>query len=50
MLAIKRLEGDAMVQCFGVRDGKLSQSRQFLWEDVDQETDAEILLAFVKQY
>ena len=50
VLAIKRLEGDAMVQCFGVRDGKLSQSRQFLWEDVDQETDAEILLAFVKQY
>ena len=50
VLAIKRLEGDVMVQCFGVRDGKLSQSRQFLWEDVDQETDAEILLAFVKQY
>ena len=50
VLAISRLEGDAMVQCFGVRDGKLCQSRQFLWEDVDKETDAEILTAFVKQY
>ena len=39
VLAIKRLEGDAMVQCWRTRCGKLSQSRQFLWEDVDQETD-----------
>ena len=50
VFALSRLEGDGVIQAFGMRDGKLVQSQQFSFENIEQESDADVLTAFLQQY
>lgn len=50
VFALSRLEGDGVIQAFGMRDGKLVQSQQFSLENIEQESDADVLTAFLQQY
>ena len=50
VFALGRLEGDGVIQAFGMRDGKLVQSQQFSFENIEQDSDADVLTAFLQQY
>ncbi len=50
VFALGRLDGDGVIQAFGMRDGKLVQSQQFSFENIEQESDADVLTAFLQQY
>ena len=51
ILGLARLDADAMVHLFQMRDGKILGAEQVLLEDLDpQESDADILTAFIKDY
>lgn len=50
VIAFARSDGDACVQVFFIRDGKLLGREYFLLEGAEAEEDREVLTAFLKQF
>ena len=50
VIAFARADGDACVQVFFIRGGKLMGRKYFLLEGVDEENDAVIMSSFLKQF
>lgn len=50
VIAFARDDGDACVQVFFIRDGKLLGREYFLLEGAEAENDREVLTAFLKQF
>ncbi len=50
VLALARSQGDACVQVFFIRGGKLIGRDYFLLEGADEDSDEEVLRGFVKQF
>ncbi len=50
VIAIARSEGEAAVQIFFIRRGKLIGREHFMLQGVEDESDSEVLTSFVKQY
>ncbi len=50
VVAMARSEGEAAVQVFFIRRGKLIGREHFMLQGVEDETDSDVLTSFVKQY
>lgn len=50
VFSLGRLEDEALMQVFLIRDGKLLASERYPMEDVEQEPDREVVASFIKQY
>jgi excinuclease ABC subunit C len=50
VIAFARSDGDACVQVFFIRGGKLMGRKYFLLEGVDEENDETIMTSFIKQF
>jgi excinuclease ABC subunit C len=50
VLAMARAEGEACVQIFFIRGGKLIGREYFILEDTEETSDAEVIAQFVKQF
>jgi excinuclease ABC subunit C len=50
VIALARSEGEASVQVFFIRRGKLIGRENFMLQGVEDETDRDVLTSFIKQY
>ena len=50
VIAMARSEGEASVQVFFIRRGKLIGRENFMLQGVEDETDRDVLTSFIKQY
>jgi len=50
VLAIARADGDAMVQIFFIRNGKLLGREYFVLEGTEETSDSEVIGEFMKQF
>ncbi len=50
VVAMARSEGEAAVQVFFIRRGKLIGREHFMLQGVEDETDSDVLTSFIKQY